>query len=230
MEPSLLQRFMYWYDARWRRKHNVEKIDELISLSFEEYRGDRHPMNDGTWIESGDRLAILHFNRECFDQGGTSARDYARSGLRFRKLLMNSFTQLATQMNSDERLRDVKAFHGISWIPPHGEKLGFLIEPVPDSLVNTIRKFYFKILLKAFFPTLAARENNRLQPHAYWLTRQHLFKYFSNSLRANENESGNYQKGSRNNENDINTKWGNPNSEADASKASTVKSVIHGYS
>lgn len=185
MEGSYFYRFMCWYDQRWRRKHQVRKIDELVSLSFESYRGERKKMNDESWIEPGDRLGILHFNRECFSAGGTSARDYVRSGLRFRRLIMASFTQLAARIQDDPELREVQALHGISWLPPHGEKVGFMIEKVPDSLVNRVRKFYFRLLLKAFFPVLAARENHRLEPHAFWMTRQNLINNFSGELRSN---------------------------------------------
>lgn len=136
-------------------------------------------MNDGSWIEPGDWLAILHFNRECFMNSSANPKDYLRNALRFRKLLLSSFKQLAHDINANEKLVMVKAFHGVSWIPPHGEKLGFLIERLPDSALNQVRKFYFKILLKVFFPHIATAEKNPIQPHAYWLTRNNLLKNFA---------------------------------------------------
>jgi hypothetical protein len=179
MNNGLFYRFMCWYDAWWRRKHKVEKFDELISFSFEKFSGDRRIMNDGSWIEPGDALAILHFNRECFSGPTTDARDYMRNALRFRKLIIASLSQLAKDVNNHEKLVQVKAFHGVSWLPPHGEKFGFLIEQLPDSALNRARKYYFRLLLKAFFPQVAERENKRIQPHAYWLTRNNLLKHFA---------------------------------------------------
>lgn len=194
MNATLFYRLMCHYDQLWRRWHKVEKIDQLISLSYEGYTGTRRVMNDGTWIEPGDLLAILHFNRECFTEAGTSAREYTRSALRFRKLLIESFTNLSTRLNSCENLAEVKAFYGVSWLPPHGEKVGFMIERLPDSLLNRVRKFYFRLLLKAFFPVLAARENNRLQPHAFWLTRQNLLNHFPQESRHHEFQAGKTRK------------------------------------
>lgn len=179
MYRRVFYRLMCWYDARWRRKHRVEKFDALISFSFENFSGERRIMNDGTWIEPGDALAILHFNRECFPATDDRARDYMRNALRFRKLILASLTQLATAIHNHEKLRQVKAFHGISWLPPHGEKFGFLIEQLPDSALTRIRTVYFRLLLNTFFPQVAERESKRIQPHAYWLTRQNLLKYFS---------------------------------------------------
>ncbi|MDO8345063.1 MAG: hypothetical protein Q7T48_17815 [Cellvibrio sp.] len=179
MKSRLVYRFMCWYDAHWRRRHGVEKFDELLSFSFEKYAGERRIMNDGSWIEPGDWLAILHFNRECFMNSSANPKDYLRNAFRFRKLLLSSFRQLAQVINANEKFVTVKAFHGVSWIPPHGEKLGFLIERLPDSALNQVRKFYFKILLKVFFPHIATAEKNPIQPHAYWLTRNNLLKNFA---------------------------------------------------
>ncbi len=176
MRSGLFYQCMSWYDAWWRYRHNVEKFDDLISFSFEHFSGKRRIMNDGTWIEPGDALAILHFNRECFS---SPSHNYVRNALHFRKLIFASLAKLAQDLHRHEKLMQVKAFHGISWLPPHGEKFGFLIEQLPDSALTRIRKYYFRLLLKAFFPQVAKREGKRIQPHAYWLTRHNLLKHFS---------------------------------------------------
>lgn len=178
MIRKLFYRLVRCYDKFWRLSRKVEKIDELISLSFERFAGQRTAMNDGTWLEPGDHLAILHFNHDCFSEIHNHSGGYARGALRFRKLLLLSFCQLAKRVAQDARFTHVRAFHGISWLPPHGKKIGFMIERLPNTLLNHLRKFYFRILLKTFFPVLASR-NRPTHPHAYWLTRKNLLKYFS---------------------------------------------------
>lgn len=179
-------RLMSWYDAHWRRKHKVEKFDDLLSFSFETFSGSRRQMNDGTWLNPGDSLAILHFNRECFAGVSSNPQHYVRNALRFRKLLFTSFQRLAQDIHRQEKWADIQVFHGVSWIPPHGEKLGFLIEEMPDSLLTRMRRWYFKVLLKTFFPHVSALNQGNIKPHAYWLTRRNLLKYFSH------NNEGNY--------------------------------------
>lgn len=179
MNSSLFYRLMCWYDAYWRRSHGVERFDELLSFSLEKYAGQPCLMNDGSWINPGDWLAILHFNRECFANSSPNPKDYIRNALRFRKLIISSFAQLANVINKDEKFFKVKAFHGISWLPPHGEKLGFRIERLPDSTLNRVRKFYFRILLKTFFPHVATAEKDHIHSYAYWLTREDLIKHFA---------------------------------------------------
>ncbi|HTF85906.1 YkoP family protein [Cellvibrio sp. ARAG 10.3] len=185
MSGNWFNRIMTWYDTLWRRLHRVEKIDELLSLSYEVYKGERKAMNDDTWLEPGDALAILHFNHECFN-AGNNPREYARGALRFRRLLVKSLNHLASRINNEKKFKDIKALHGVTWIAPHGEKVGFMIERLPTTWGNRMRQFYFRLLLKAFFPTLAARENDRLQPHAFWLTRNNLLNYFSEESHTDE--------------------------------------------
>ncbi len=185
---KIFYRFLCWYDAYWRRKHSVERFDDLLSFSFEKFSGESRIMDDGTWIESGDCLAIIHFNRECFTHSSNDPKQNTRNALRFRRLILSSFKQLAKDIDENERFNNVKAFHGVSWLPPHGEKLGFEIEKVPDSMLNIIRKFYFTVLLNTFFPHLAMQETHRIEPHAYWLTRQTLLNNFSKRQSINQFE------------------------------------------
>lgn len=186
MKSGFSYRFMSWYDGYWRRKHGVEKFDELLSFSFENFEGPRRQLGDGTWIEIGDRLAVIHFNRECFSGVSANPQHYLRNGLRFRKLLLASLRRLAATIEQDERFRGIEVLHGVSWLPPHGEKLGFFIEPRKASVSAFFQAIYFRVLLKTFFPHVAALQNGKIQAHAYWLTRRNLHKYFSREPEPNE--------------------------------------------
>lgn len=186
MKNSLFYRFMCWYDGYWRRKHGVEKFDELLSFSFEKFSGKRRVMNDGSWIEPGDWLIILHFNREFFIGSSANPQHSIRNALRFRKLLLSSLGKLAKHIDENEKFKRVKVLHGISWLPPHGERLGFLIEPKPNSIFSFFQALYFKLLLKVFFPHVAVSGKKPIQPYAYWLTRRNLLKYFSPDSQENE--------------------------------------------
>lgn len=186
MKKSLFYRFMCWYDGYWRRKHGVEKFDELLSFSFEKFSGKRRVMNDGSWIEPGDWLIILHFNRECFIGSSANPQHSIRNALHFRKMLLSSFGKLAKHIDENEKFKRVKVLHGISWLPPHGERLGFLIEPKPNSIFSFFQALYFKLLLKVFFPHVAVSGKKPIQPYAYWLTRRNLLKYFSPDSQENE--------------------------------------------
>src|SRR5690606_42116973 len=71
-------------------------------------------------------------------------------------------------------------------IGPHSEKVGFMIERLPATLISRMLLFYYRLQLEASYPTQAARENERLQPHAFWLTRANLLNYFSEGSSTDE--------------------------------------------
>jgi hypothetical protein len=176
---TMFSRFLCAYDSWWRRQHGVKKFDELLSFSFEKYSGNAHSFADGSQILAGDHLAIIHFNRDCFDSPPDNPKQNANNAWRFRRLLLASFKKLANEMVINQEFSRVKAFYGVSWLPPHGEQLGFEIEKIPGSIVNSIRTFYFGVLLKHFFPQVYRKNSKRIEPYGYWLSRKTLLKKFS---------------------------------------------------
>ena len=164
--PGALTRLFHAYDRAWRRRHNVQPFDKVISLALEPYRGQSRTLADGTCLEPGDQLAIIHFNHDGF----SADHNRMRAALRFRRDLANSLRQLATRLETDPELRAVKALYGESWLPPHGRKVGFMVEPLPRTWRTRLQHRYVRLLLWMQFPHLA-RSNRDTWLHAYWLTR-----------------------------------------------------------
>lgn len=178
--PGLVQRALgtlfRCYDALWRRCHGVRPVDDLISVSTARYRGAQRRLPDGVAIARGDRLGILHFNHGGVGDGDT--RGTLRAALRFRRRILRSLARLEGYLQNDPELREVKAVYGLTWMRPHGEQLGFVVDRLPEGLLTRLRRCHFRLLLHAFFPTLAHRESERLHPHAFWLSRRQLRQRF----------------------------------------------------
>ena len=164
--PSVLKKLFYAYDKSWRRRHDVQPFDKVLSLAIEPYRGQPRTLDDGTRLEPGDRLGIIHFNHDGF----SADRNRLRAALRFRRDLAKSLRQLAQSLDTDPRLQAVKALYGESWIPPHGRKVGFMVEPLPKTWRTRLQHRYVRLLLWVQFPHLA-RDNRNTWLYAYWLTR-----------------------------------------------------------
>ena len=164
---SILQRLFRAYDRAWRRRHNVQPFDKVLSLAVEPYRGQPRTLADGTRLEPGDRLGIIHFNHNGFSVD----RNRMRAALQFRRDLANSLRQLAKRLDSDPELGTIKALYGESWIPPHGRKVGFIVEPLPKTWRTRLQHRYLRLLLWMQFPHLV-RRNRDTWLHAYWLTRR----------------------------------------------------------
>lgn len=183
MARAALDRIFYrtfnFYDGLWRSLHRVREVDQLISLSVVTWKGGQKPLGNTT-ISRGDRLVQLHLNHSGFSGGGTTRKGKSLGqALAFRRKLFGSMNRLAGMIERDPAMRDVKALYGVTWFPPHGDKVGFIVERLPDSWTVRLQKIHFRLLLKAFFPALAKRENIRLHPHVYWMTRGDLLGNFA---------------------------------------------------
>jgi hypothetical protein len=166
---SVMKRLFDAYDRSWRRRHNVQPFDEVISLAIAPYRGRPRTLADGTFLDHGDTLGIIHFNHDGF----STDRNRRRAVLQFRRDFTRTLHRLARTMETDSVLRDVKALYGETWIRPHGRKVGFIAEPLPRTWRTRVQHFYLRFLLRVQFPHLA-RSNRDTWPHAYWLTRRQL--------------------------------------------------------
>lgn len=165
------------FDRLYRRWHRLQAIDDFLLIEIRRWRGAGRALDEETSISPGDPVAILHFNNEYLAEVHERAAHGGQPpSLVFGIHLIQSLQRLAGQFSRDAALADVTAITGITWFRPHGGSVGFHAEPLPHGFRNALLKFHFRILLAALFPGLARRENPRLRPHRFWLTRRQLFK------------------------------------------------------
>jgi hypothetical protein len=177
MIGPLFRWLMGLYDLCWRRVHRVEPVDALVSLSYQTYRGPTRVIGSRSVIREGDLVAHLHFNRQCLF-GQRSGPTDSRLAFHFARLLFASLGQLAQRVEAgEEPLSRVQALHGVTWFRPHGQRLGFSVERLPDTFLNRMRRLHFRLFLRAFFPDLE-RQAADLHPHAFWLPRDQLVQRF----------------------------------------------------
>lgn len=162
-------RLFHAYDRVWRRWHNVKPFDDIVSLAITPYQGRARTLTDGTRLEPGDRLGIIHFNHDSF----SSSHSRMRAALQFRRDFSSSLHRLAKSMETDPLLQEVKALYGETWLRPHGRKVGFIVEPLPRTWRTRLQHLYLRFLLWVQFPHLA-RRNRDTWLNAYWLTRRQL--------------------------------------------------------
>jgi hypothetical protein len=77
---------------------------------------------------------------------------------------------LAELAATDPELRDVRVFQGVTWIPSHGETVGFVSTPLPPGWKTRLLSTHFKLLMWVFAPAARIRERHA-EPRLYWLTR-----------------------------------------------------------
>jgi hypothetical protein len=168
-------------DAWYYRRHRLRTLGPVLFLGHARYRGPELRFEDGTLLRDNDPIGRLHFNNASIAALGEGSLH--RVGFRFAKLMRQSLRALADAAQSDPTLRDVAVFQGMTWLPAHGEVVGFVSTPLPKSWRTRLLAGHFRLLMSAFAPAARIRERGDAEPRLYWLTRAALVRNL-NKLKA----------------------------------------------
>ncbi|MGQ9426674.1 YkoP family protein [Gilvimarinus sp. F26214L] len=174
-----LARVFLAFDSCYRLIHRLQPVNEFLFINRAVYRGPRREFADGTTLQPGDPIGIIHFNNRYMSRvqaRSGNSQSSKRAAFAFGAALIRSMQALARQVNQSPALGDLKVISGVTWFKAHGEQLGFEIEPLPPGRRQRFLRAHFRLLLTLLFPHLAKRENHRLQPHQFWMTRRQLQK------------------------------------------------------
>jgi hypothetical protein len=173
----MLQRGLSEVDYRYRRANCLQPIGPILFVGRATYDGPALRFSDDTLLETGDDVGTLHFDNLRFSQLDASSANAAARG--FAKLLLQSLSSLAEKACRDPAFPDFAVFQGVSWLPAHGTRIGFVTTPLPDGLRKRLLAAYFGLLIRAFAPALETRTSACPDPHFYWLTRKQLLGRYS---------------------------------------------------
>jgi hypothetical protein len=175
---SLLQRFaqtaLGWVDAWYYRRHRLRTLGPVLFLGRARYRGPELRFEDGTLLRDNDPIGRLHFNNASIAALGEGSLN--RVGFRFAKLMRESLRTLAEVAQSDPSLSDVRVFQGLTWLPAHGEVVGFVSTPMPKTWRTRLLASHFRLLMHVFAPAARIRARGHAEPRLYWLTRAALVR------------------------------------------------------
>lgn len=173
---STFRRLYFMYDDFYRHRHRLEPVGPMLLVREGKHAGEPRLFDDGTLLNAGQPLGILHFdNKYLLINTASHGR---RAGLIFRERLFCSLAQLAGAAYSG-KYRNIPAYTGVTWLASHGEKIGFRTEPLADDWRNRLLAFHFGMILYAFYGRgKAGNRLSRLQPRRFWLTRRQLLDNF----------------------------------------------------
>ena len=170
-------------DAWYYRRYRLQTLGPVLYLGYARYRGPELKFEDGTLLRENDPIGRLHFNNASIAALGEGSLQ--RVGFRFAKLMRESMRALAEAAQSDPTLRDVSVFQGTTWLPAHGEVVGFVSTPMPKTWRTRLLAGHFRLLMSVFAPAARIRERGDAEPRLYWLTRTALVRNL-NKLKMNE--------------------------------------------
>jgi hypothetical protein len=169
----VLSRVDRWYYRRYR----LQTLGPVLFLGRTEYHGPEIQFDDGTVLRDRDVIGKLHFNNASIASLGEGSMH--RVGFRFAKLMRESLRELAHASQHDPNWQDIKVFQGVTWIPAHGEVVGFVSTPMPKSWRTKWLASHFRMLMWVFAPAARIRERENAEPRLYWLTRDALARNIS---------------------------------------------------
>lgn len=165
------------YDTLYRVLFRLQAVGPMLFVGRARYRGEARRFPDGIRLEAGDVLGTLHFNNARIAKlpgAGTGGRTT------FGFLLRASLQELARRTTEDSVLRQIRVYRGVTWLQPHGRRLGFLVEPYPGGPGQRLLRAHFRLLLRTFSPREA---DGAIRPHVFWLTRRQLVRHFGGESR-----------------------------------------------
>src|SRR5688500_3231638 len=167
-----LQKLMSRVDAWYQRRHRLRALGPVLRIGYVRYRGPRREFADGTVLDANELIGQLHFNNASIV--GIGEGSLHRTGFRFAKLMRESLRTLAEASQSDPELRAIRVYHGVTWIPNHGNVVGFESTPRPKTWRTRVLATYFKLLMWTFAPAARTRASAKTEPRDYWLTQRML--------------------------------------------------------
>jgi hypothetical protein len=171
----LVQRGLRGVDRRYHRLHRLQSVGPILYVGRDRYSGPTIQFADDTLLEVGDDVGTLHFNNARFTQ--LEAQSPSGAALGFVRLMIESLRALADKSQTDPGFSDLAVYYAVSWLPGHGDKIGFVTAPYPDGIRRRLMATHFRILIWAFAPMEQSR-GARPDPHYYWMTRKELLTRF----------------------------------------------------
>lgn len=163
------QRTLGLVDAWYYRRYKLRTLGPVLFLGRAQYRGPELQFEDGTLLRENDYIGRLHFNNASIAALGEGSMH--RVGFRFAKLMRESLRNLAEAARSDPSLADLRVFQGTTWIPAHGEVVGFVSTAMPKTWKTRLLSAHFRMLMWVFAPAARIRGREQAEPRLYWLTR-----------------------------------------------------------
>jgi len=172
MLRRLSRRIMGRVDAWYNRRHGLQAVGQVLLVGRVRYRGPEKSFPDGTVLRPDDVIGRLHFSNHNIAELGEGTTQL--TGFRFARLMRESLRLLVHSAHNDPVLSTIDVFTGVTWIPAHGDVVGFISEPLPRTWRNWWLAPYFRLLSWTFSPSARRREGRSTEPRVYWLTRRML--------------------------------------------------------
>jgi hypothetical protein len=177
---QFLREVMLAVDRGYRRRRRLQPVGPVLLVGRESYDGPAKTFPDGTTLAAHSAVGTLHFNNEFTT--ALVAPDRHRFGLKFGRLMRASMTELA-RLADGWRREGIEVYRGVTWLRPHGLRVGFTSEPFPEGLRRNLLIAHFRLLAWMLGPA-GGRPRQLPEPRVFWITRNALEQHFGSGSGA----------------------------------------------
>jgi hypothetical protein len=168
-------------DAAYRRAYALRPVGPVLFVGLSR-RGSMLRKAGRARGAEPQPVAHLHFNNARAAEIQATGR--LQNGMRFGRLLRDSFVELAKHARDDAAFREIAAYEGVTWFGSHGDAVGFQSEPLSEGWRRRWLAAHFRLLVWAFSPTGDKRAFDEIAPRHFRITREALIAAFADRKRA----------------------------------------------
>lgn len=173
---GLFRRILRIVDVIYHWRHGSEAVGPMLLVNASVHDGPDKQFADGTLVRQGDVIGAIHFDNRV--TANIASRSTHAAAIEFRRLLVDSLAALARKSADSPGYARYPVYCGITWIPPHGARLGFETEPLPDSGRKRFLTRFFRFLLWTVTPAEDTRASMRFEPIVFWMTKKSLLSLY----------------------------------------------------
>jgi hypothetical protein len=148
----------------------------LLAVRVTRYRGRPIDLPDGTHVERGARVAILHFQNHAL------VKHAAAGPWELLGYLSEDMRALAAWLEAGELPADIKAIYGITLLSRAAPRLGFTLRPRPRTFMAWFDRTFMYGLLILYHPDgqqrLARGTTYGDYPQEAWMSRREVLRRY----------------------------------------------------
>ncbi|MCC6179359.1 MAG: hypothetical protein IT305_28970 [Chloroflexi bacterium] len=134
--------------AIWRAGQQHVQPDSILLYSVAAYDGEPRTLRDGTVVQRGDPIVMLHFDNRALLRRSTSQEWPPWSAVRYAG---DDLDELA-RLSRDGELGGAVALHGVTYLAAAGRRLRFEVVPLPRTWGVRFLHYYLVGLAAVYHP------------------------------------------------------------------------------
>lgn len=159
---------------RWRRRIRPVAAGSLLGLELRRYRGRAVTLGDGTTVEGGSRIGVIHLNNRRLRQLGR--REWQTEALARAR---EDLDALAAWAEGQPPGRRPTAYLGVTLLAAFARRFGFELQPRTRTVWHRLEDWYLRGLLARWSPDgrrRLSRGHSELRAGSVWLSDRALRK------------------------------------------------------